>query len=420
MAASMLARQPVSSACIRSPGLRCISASARCDGKKAVAEPRQKKELPPDIPGLERITYADRGYFTPFLARPEFPPFRPEWHNRLYYRSPPAEEMKLYKERPSYVFNPKCRLLGGVKQALWLTKSSLIEGLPPSIVRIYEDPNHTFPNYKELVHNTISNACLWSTTEDEERPREEYCPKLLQGLLYLCQSQSSTLSRPFQRSFIENYRLAASWTRESILYHVRSSDALVMSSKTPLEPLASPDDIQMTEQQALPSLFPLSPAIDLQEVNVYEERNYLGFKDGYPFSNPHTFYLMDPCSTKARFQPDQLRAKMIMTAFGSAVAKAKMLFGEDVKILEKPVVVQGVATDGQLFHFMTMQLNTLDLDSNDGIKNLVWLHEDQALYDTVAAKPTIKRKVVVVPAGVSGLRPETFLKFWAMYLHGSV
>lgn len=51
---------------------------------------------------------------------------------------------------------------------------------------------------------------------------------------------------------------------------------MVMSAKTALQPQASASDIQMTEQQGLESLYPLSPAIDLQEVNVYEERNYLG------------------------------------------------------------------------------------------------------------------------------------------------
>ncbi|KAM5149096.1 large ribosomal subunit protein mL37 [Mantella aurantiaca] len=416
MAASMLV-QPVSGVCVRGPGLRCISVSARCSRKRE-EKPRVRLE-PPEIPGLERITYAGRQYLVPWLAKPSYPQWKADWHNPQYYRCPPAQDMALHKDEEAYVFNPKCRLLGGVKQALWLTKSSLIEGLPQSITSICEDPAYTFPNHEELVHNTISTACLWSTTE-EERPKEEYCQKLLDGLLHLCRTQSSSFPDFPQRSFIENYRLGASWRRESVLYLVRGINGLVMSAKTALEPQASPSDIQVTEQQGLDSIYPLSPNIDLQEVNVYEEQNYLGFKDGFPFSHPHTIYLLDPCSTRARFSPDQLRAKMIMTGFGSAVAKAKMLFGEDVKDLEKPLVVQSVATDGQAFHFMVLQLNTLDLESSDGIKNIIWMDGDQALYDTVAAKAKIKRKVVVVPAGVSGLKPETFLKFWAMYLHGAV
>ncbi|XP_075038243.1 large ribosomal subunit protein mL37 [Mixophyes fleayi] len=414
MAAAMLTHTV--SAAGRSTGLRALSVSAgRCRNQKV--PPRVRKE-PVEIPGLEPITYVDRGYYVPWLARPRLTAWRVDW-NPQFYHSPPAEEMELYKEEPSYVFNPKCRLLGGVKQALWLTKSKLIQGLPQRILNICEDPAFKFPNHEELVQNVIYNACLWSTT-GKEQEREEYCPKLLQGLLHLCRVQNCTYPALSQRSFVENWRLATSWRKESTLYHVRGANGLLMSAKTPFEPLASSSEIEATQQHTLDSLYPLSPAIDLQEVNVYKERNDLGFRTGFPFFHPHTIYLTEPCSTKAKFLPDQLRAKMIMIAFGTAVAKAKDLYGENAKTLPQPIVVQSVSTDGQLFHFLVLQLNTLDLESNDGVKNIVWMDGDQALYDTVAAKATIKRKVVVVPAGLAGFKPETFVKFWAMYLNGAI
>ncbi|XP_066453649.1 large ribosomal subunit protein mL37 isoform X2 [Eleutherodactylus coqui] len=412
MAASMLTR----SALPQRPGVRYLSVTASRSRKQKRYEHPPRRE-PMEIPGLERITFGDLGYFVPGLARPSFTKYKMDW-NPLYYHSPPAQEMALYKERPSYVFSPKCRLLGGVKQALWLTKSKLLEGLPQRIASLCEDPAHTFPNHEELVHYAISNACLWSTTE-EMREREEYCPKLLQSLLQLCRTQSCTYPALSQRAFVNRWQLATSWHKDSTIYHVRGTNGSLMSTKTPLEPLASSSEIQDTEPHVLESLYPLSPAIDLQEVNVYEEKDSLGFKDGFPYPHLHTVYLTDPCSTRAQFLPDQLRAKMIMIAFGGAVAKARLLFG-DVKTLPQPVVVQSVGTDGQLFHFMVLQLNTLDFESNDGIKNLVWMDADQELYESVAFKPLIKRKVVLVPEGVTGFRPETFVKFWAMYLHGAV
>lgn len=398
---------------VRGCAARCVSYSA---GRRQ--EPPRERREPLEIPGLERITYAERQYYVPGLARPSCPEYRTDW-NPQKYRSPPARKMALYKEQPAHIYNPKCRLLGGVKQALWLTKSTMIDGLPARIGGLCDHPAHTFPDHEELVHNVLSNACLWSTTE-EIREREEYCPKLLRDLLHLCRTRSRTYPALSQRAMLENWRLAASWHKDSTIYHVRGSNGVLMSAKTPLEPPASSSDVQATEQQVLESLYPLSPAIDLQEVNVYEERNDIGFRDGFSYSHPHTVYLTEPCSTKAKFLPDQLRAKMIMIAFGGAVAKAKLLFGEDVKTLPQPVVVQSVGTDGHLFHFMVLQLNTLDFDSNDGIKNIVWMDGDQALYDTVASKPKIKRKVVLVPAGIAGFRPETFRKFWALYLNGAV
>lgn len=43
------------------------------------------------------------------------------------------------------------------------------------------------------------------------------------------------------------------------------------------------------------------------------------------------------------------------------------------RVLDHPVTVQAVGTNGRLFHFMVFQLNTTDLAGDDGIKNQVLL-----------------------------------------------
>lgn len=59
-------------------------------------------------------------------------------------------------------------------------------------------------------------------------------------------------------------------------------------------------------------------------------------------------------------------------------------------------MVQSVGTDGQLFQFMVFQLNTTDLVSSDGIKNLVWIDSDQNLYEKAQCIPEVKKRVVMV------------------------
>lgn len=66
------------------------------------------------------------------------------------------------------------------------------------------------------------------------------------------------------------------------------------------------------------------------------------------------------------------------------------------QVLDKPVVLQCVATNGRLFQFLVFQLNTTDLTSDTGVKNLVWLEEDQSLYDYAKVRPLIRKKVVQV------------------------
>lgn len=54
----------------------------------------------------------------------------------------------------------------------------------------------------------------------------------------------------------------------------------------------------------------------------------LGFRDGYPYPHPHTLYFLESASVRPdRFRPEQLRAKMLMFAFGNALAKARVLYG---------------------------------------------------------------------------------------------
>lgn len=72
---------------------------------------------------------------------------------------------------------------------------------------------------------------------------------------------------------------------------------------------------------------------------------------------------------------------------------------DEPRILEKPIVVQSVGTDGQRFQFLVLQLNTTDLDPSQGVKNLVWIDGEQHLYEDARSRPEIKKKVVTVRWG---------------------
>ncbi|NXS76701.1 RM37 protein, partial [Pandion haliaetus] len=315
-------------------------------------------------------------------------------------------------------------LFQGVRQAQWLTKTKLVEGLPPSVLSIIDDPAHQLEDHEERVKRVISHARLWDTTEAIPR-REQYCPVLFEDLIHLCRLMSVKYSSLTKRMLARNYKIAATWERESILLQVRGLNGILMNSMAPIPPVASKEEILATEEHVLETFYPISPTIDLQEVNVYQERNNTGksscFRDGYPYSHPHTVFFLESANIRPdRFRPEQLRAKMLMFAFGNALAKAKALYGNDPKVLEQPIVVQSVGTDGQFFQFMVFQLNTTDLVSSDGIKNLVWIDSDQNLYEKAQCIAEVKKRVVTKPAGIYGFQPDTFKKFLALYLHGTV
>ena len=125
------------------------------------------------LPGLEPITFAGKMHFMPGLARPVFPPWDPGWTHPKFRRLPPLQEHSLYKDEVCYVFHQRCRLLEGVKQALWLTKTKLIEGLPEKVLSLADNPRNHIENQDERVLNVISHARLWHSTEDIPK-RETY------------------------------------------------------------------------------------------------------------------------------------------------------------------------------------------------------------------------------------------------------
>nr|XP_014347852.1 PREDICTED: 39S ribosomal protein L37, mitochondrial [Latimeria chalumnae] len=360
-------------------GLRLFSVTCSLSG---MGPPPRKEKKRIEIPGLEPITYADRMHFVPGLAKPQMPKWERGWHDPFHALGVKHEEMALYKEKPCYMFHQRTKILEGEKQALWLTKSKLIEGLPEQVIHLAEDPLNQIENQDDQVQKAISHARFWVTTQTEPT-RDRFCT-------------------------------------ESDIFQVRGINGLLLNSMNPLIAVASKEEVQATETHVLETFSPISPKIDLQVTNVYEERNDTGFREGYPYPHAHTLYITDSYDANSKFKPEHLRAKMMMFAFGNALVRAKLLYGEQPKVLENPVVVQCVATDGRTFQFMVLQLNTTDLDSSEGIKNLIWMDQDQLLYDTAVCVPIIKKKVVQVPAGFSGYQPETFKKFLALYLHGAV
>ena len=118
------------------------------------------------------------------LAQPVFPSWDPDWMHLLAL----LHEHLLHKDQVCYTFHQCCRLLKGVKQALWLNKTKLIEGLPEKVPSLTGDPRDHTEDQDEPVLNAISHAHLWHSTEDIPK-RATYCSVIVDSLMQLCKSQ---------------------------------------------------------------------------------------------------------------------------------------------------------------------------------------------------------------------------------------
>ncbi|KAJ0011537.1 hypothetical protein NQD34_012512 [Periophthalmus magnuspinnatus] len=377
--------------------------------------PREKVH----IPGLERITYADRMHYVPGLAAPQSPRWERDYKDPHRYRSPPRCDMRMRRDQPCYVIHQRTNVLEGVPQALWLTKTKLIDALPPRLLSLAQGLANQIPDQDERVKNAIKHARFWDTTEPKP-VQERYSKVLLQNLLHLCAGLLPSHPALGRRILAEQHSLAATWKRGDDLFQIRGLNGLLVTSMDPLPPQCEPQDVEGTRELILDSFYPVSPTIDLQQVDVYHLlKNCTGFREGFPFPHAHTLFFHDQKSSRCSLRPEQFRAKMVMFAFGNALARAHLQYGPR-GLLEHPVVVQAVGTNGRYFHFLVFQLNTTDLSEDGGVKNLVWMDKDQELYEYAKVRPLIKKKEVQVAAGLEGFNPQTFHKFLSLYLNGAV
>lgn len=374
-----------------------------------------------DIPGLDPVTYADRMHYLPGLAKPASPRWERDYKDPRHYRAPPLHQMALNRDTPCHVFHQRTNMLEGVRQALWLTKSQLSSGFPRPLLAAAHAHTRHLPDLQQRVTDAIRHARFWSTTETRAA-RDTYSDVLLKNLLHVCAALQLSNATTSRRMFAEKHSLSASWRRGGDLFQIRGQNGLLLSSVDPLPQVSSKQEVLDTARHVLQTFYPVSPTIDLQKVHVYKEDvNCTGFRDDHAYPHGHTLYFLDGVGARCRLRPDQFRAKMIMFCFGNALARAHTQYGSSTQpLLDRPITIQAVGTNGRIFQFVVFQLNTTDLSGDDGVKNQLWLDEDVHLYNFAKVQPLIKKKQVKVPAGLTGFEPETFSKFLALYLNGAV
>jgi len=72
-------------------------------------------------------------------------------------------------------------------------------------------------------------------------------------------------------------------------------------------------------------------------------------------------------------------------------------------------------TDGDIFRFICFQLNTLNFDTNDGVKNLVWFDDDERpLFNRVVPKRAMLRNTRYLDYDA-----DVFRQLVAFYVNGA-
>lgn len=113
--------------------------------------------------------------------------------------------------------------------------------------------------------------------------------------------------------------------------------------------------------------------------------------------------------TEFPVEETQILARNMLKAFTAAASCAQKRFGDKIKDLPEPISIQCIETDGENFHFSTYQLNTLNLNGTEGLKNYWWSSKRIKLFDEIDYTNGTSQ--------LEGYNPEVFKRMYAFYIN---
>nr|CAD7573702.1 unnamed protein product [Timema californicum] len=314
----------------------------------------------------------------------------------------------LYHKQECHMYGNHSVLLKGLDQAKVLTNTvELEQGLPAALPRVTASARH---------HHLVNNLALDAEQKklpklkDPERPAFNF-PRvygitdirgtrlLTYRLIQLCASISGS-----PRPVVNHTPVKVTMDRGGSLVQLGIRADQLLVAKTPLSPLV---DQYSTSGMELPGLGQAHFTVSLETDHFYQDI------DIYPTGNwaPHTLVLHGNQSEvynlyETPVTEQQWLGRSLVGSFIVAAAYARAQFGlanalvvlsstsEDGEIevrlsagvedLPHPVCVQCCHTDGRLFHFVILQLNTLGVGTE--LRNILWSQPRVALFDTCGYK----------------------------------
>ncbi|XP_049877666.1 39S ribosomal protein L37, mitochondrial [Pectinophora gossypiella] len=336
----------------------------------------------------------------------EFVKEKPEVREKLDIVGPYENPLPLdenhpdFKNRPCYTLKHTNVLLEGLAQAQVLTKTIVADNkLPQNIEELAEvpAPKHVHECVKKAVLSANVFDCEQKKlpkVKDPERPAYNF-PRILgitdrrrneiltNKLMHLVE-KSSDAETSQSKYVLNDVAYNTVFDKEDDLIQFQDISNILVTSNQPVKYQLNEKDIPFIE---IPDLYPVKHTVTLPVEHFYNETSKYPIKPTVSLRHPHTTWLhFNSTEVSNIFEtpvtPNQILGRSLTHAFAVASAYAKQLHGEDVKDLPEPVYINCIQTDGQKYHFGVFELNTLNVDGTEGIKNVWYCKNNMKLYDS--------------------------------------
>lgn len=317
-----------------------------------------------------------------------------------------------------YVMHGKTKVSESENQTLALTKTISYQGLPSQLQSLIDV--ESIPNQDELVQTSILQAQVWDGDQfklpkkvDIKNPgynfkraygtrHKKKVSGLLEKLVFLCDGAIGKYPACLYRDKVKNAFCNVNIERNGSNITFQMPCEVLVTSNKPLRQFALPNEVAETEKQEVPNVFPIKPTLDLDKL---EEKPPSPCITRVNNKHIHTLFLAQ--KSFGFWFPKQTLAQAIAACFSFTAKEAQMKYGVDVKVLPEPISVQCVYMDIKSFNFLAYQLNTLELDHNDGVKNQVWIDTPLDVYNEVSETNLI-----------TNYNPNVFPRMLALYING--
>lgn len=227
------------------------------------------------------------------------------------------------------------------------------------------------------------------------------------------------------REIFENCNLETIVNRGNDLISVNRNLDFCIVEKNYLSQVSSNEEIEKTNEYEFIDMFPIFPTIDLKDQHIYnlDKRCLIDNRSNLNGKVIQTIININDDD----FTTEQDISRLIMTLFGTAYAQVDMLklpVNQD-GLLEKPLVVNGISVTNQRFNYASFQLNTLNLNDNKGVKNIVYF-DDDGQNEIYMNRPTLENLPYPTQKNIQRMairnlqyNPKVFQKFLAYFVQGS-
>lgn len=389
------------------------------------------EKLPPVTESLG-ITPIDvhKFLYPPIKEKWQPPPKDPRFEH--FAEEVPETEKENYHEETLYHLSNINMFSEGIKQACMLTKTQSFEGFPTEIqdligkVSIKDQElrlqraimqSQVWDSAKDLLPRHMDRENLqWKFARRRGIPHKRSGSILLSNMIRMCQGLVGQYPSMLDRQFVlkPSYETVYKYTDINVRI-AGEFDCLALGRK-PLEPFGDAQLVKESINYTLPDMYPVFPTIDFDQTNNYTIREQGVLKDKIPTDIPSYPILMFAVSSQY-WKPEYRQAYNIMHCFGFAAQEARRLYGPTVKELPQPITLINVNMDWTTLNFLCFQLNTVDVNSDEGVKNFVWYDSGNKMFVKHHPKPW-REEEMYKHFRYTDFNPEPFEKFLAVFLHG--